>query len=64
MPERVSIPTADRPMTADRASTSGFGASVVDLAPDAAAWDAFVARSDPGSYLQTTAWAEVKRPNG
>jgi hypothetical protein len=64
MPERVSIPTADRPMTADRESTSSLGASVVDLAPDAAAWDAFVARSDPGSYLQTTAWAEVKRPNG
>ncbi|MGA3058593.1 MAG: peptidoglycan bridge formation glycyltransferase FemA/FemB family protein [Candidatus Limnocylindrales bacterium] len=38
--------------------------SVVDLAPDAASWDAFVARSNPGSYLQTTAWAEVKAPNG
>ncbi len=38
--------------------------SVVDLAPDAASWDAFVTRSNPGSYLQTTAWAEVKAPNG
>jgi lipid II:glycine glycyltransferase (peptidoglycan interpeptide bridge formation enzyme) len=37
--------------------------SVVDLAPDAAGWDAFVARSNPGSYLQTTAWAEVKARN-
>ncbi|MGZ6273740.1 MAG: lipid II:glycine glycyltransferase FemX [Candidatus Limnocylindrales bacterium] len=38
--------------------------SIVDLAPDAAGWDAFVARSNPGSYLQTTAWADVKAPNG
>jgi peptidoglycan pentaglycine glycine transferase (the first glycine) len=39
-------------------------ASVVDLAPDTATWDGFVARSNPGSYLQTSAWAEVKEPNG
>ena len=39
-------------------------ASVVDLAPGLPAWDAFVAGSDPGSYLQTSAWAEVKAPNG
>lgn len=58
MPEPVSVPGADGRSTAD------IGASVVDLAPDPAAWDAFVARCDPGSYLQTTAWAEVKRPNG
>ncbi len=38
--------------------------SVVDLAPDPAAWDAFVSRSNPGSYLQTSAWAEVKAANG
>lgn len=38
--------------------------SVVDLAPGVASWDAFVARSNPGSYLQTTAWAEVKASNG
>jgi lipid II:glycine glycyltransferase (peptidoglycan interpeptide bridge formation enzyme) len=37
---------------------------VVDLAPATAAWDAFVSRSTPGSYLQTSAWAEVKAPNG
>jgi peptidoglycan pentaglycine glycine transferase (the first glycine) len=37
---------------------------VVDLAPKTNAWDAFVARSNPGSYLQTSAWAEVKAPNG
>jgi peptidoglycan pentaglycine glycine transferase (the first glycine) len=29
-----------------------------------AAWDRFVAASDPGSYLQTTAWARVKAVNG
>ena len=39
-------------------------ASIVDLAPDTAAWDALVARSRPGSYLQTSAWAEVKASNG
>jgi lipid II:glycine glycyltransferase (peptidoglycan interpeptide bridge formation enzyme) len=36
---------------------------VTDLTrPDT--WDAFVARSDPGSYLQQTAWARVKAVNG
>ncbi|MGD0249086.1 MAG: peptidoglycan bridge formation glycyltransferase FemA/FemB family protein [Candidatus Limnocylindrales bacterium] len=40
------------------------GASDVDLAPETSRWDAFVARSNPGSYLQTSAWAEVKAPNG
>jgi peptidoglycan pentaglycine glycine transferase (the first glycine) len=46
-------------------STSGvLRASTVDLAPSIAAWDAFVSRSNPGSYLQTSAWAEVKAPNG
>ena len=39
-------------------------ASVVDLAPGASTWDEFVGRSNPGSYLQTSAWAEVKAPNG
>ena len=29
-----------------------------------AAWDRFVATSDPGSYLQTSAWAAVKAVNG
>lgn len=38
--------------------------SVVDLAPKTSDWDAFVSRSTPGSYLQTSAWAEVKAPNG
>ena len=27
-------------------------------------WDAFVAASDPGSYLQLTGWAAVKAVNG
>ncbi len=44
--------------------TAPIRPSIVDLAPDAAGWDAFVARSNPGSYLQTTAWADVKAPNG
>lgn len=31
---------------------------------DDAAWDAFVASSEPGSYLQTSGWARVKAVNG
>lgn len=31
---------------------------------DPAAWDRFVARSDPGSYLQLSPWARVKAVNG
>ncbi len=31
---------------------------------DDATWDDFVARSEPGSYLQTTPWARVKAVNG
>jgi lipid II:glycine glycyltransferase (peptidoglycan interpeptide bridge formation enzyme) len=58
MTERVTPPAPD-----GQPNAVG-GASVVDLAPDPAAWDAFVARCNPGSYLQTTAWAEVKAPNG
>ncbi len=41
-----------------------LSASVVDLAPGTSTWDEFVGRSNPGSYLQTSAWAEVKAPNG
>jgi lipid II:glycine glycyltransferase (peptidoglycan interpeptide bridge formation enzyme) len=33
-------------------------------APDAQAWDAFVAAADPGSYLQLSGWAAVKAVNG
>ena len=29
-----------------------------------AAWDAFVAASEPGSYLQLSGWARVKAVNG
>jgi lipid II:glycine glycyltransferase (peptidoglycan interpeptide bridge formation enzyme) len=36
----------------------------LDLNPDLAAWDSFVSDCTPGSYLQTSAWAEVKAPNG
>ena len=38
------------------------GEVVTDVDP--AAWDRFVAGSDPGSYLQTSAWAAVKAVNG
>ncbi len=31
---------------------------------DATGWDRFVRASDPGSYLQTSAWAQVKAVNG
>jgi lipid II:glycine glycyltransferase (peptidoglycan interpeptide bridge formation enzyme) len=35
-----------------------------DPAADDAAWDAFVAGADPGSYLQLSGWARVKAVNG
>ncbi|MFI5258958.1 MAG: lipid II:glycine glycyltransferase FemX [Candidatus Limnocylindrales bacterium] len=57
MPEQDTTEAGDRVRNPTQAS-------VVDLAPELAAWDGFVARSDPGSYLQTSAWAEVKAPNG
>ena len=31
---------------------------------DPTAWDAFVSANDPGSYLQLSAWAQVKAVNG
>ena len=34
------------------------------LTDDSVAWDAFVAGSPAGSYMQLTAWAEVKAVNG
>ena len=33
-------------------------------ASDLDAWDALVETSDPGSYLQLSAWARVKAVNG
>ena len=32
--------------------------------PDDQGWDAFVEANPLGSYMQTRAWAQVKRPNG
>jgi lipid II:glycine glycyltransferase (peptidoglycan interpeptide bridge formation enzyme) len=58
MPEQVLTPRA-RP-----GGPAAAVASTVDLAPDLPAWDAFVSASTPGSHLQTSAWAEVKAPNG
>jgi lipid II:glycine glycyltransferase (peptidoglycan interpeptide bridge formation enzyme) len=49
---------------AEAGRESPVRASVVDLAPATSTWDDFVRRSNPGSYLQTSAWAEVKAPNG
>ena len=58
MPEQISMEASEGRSSASRR------ASVVDVAPDVSTWDGFVARSNPGSYLQTSAWAEVKAPNG
>ena len=58
MPEQVPMEAAHGRMRAPGR------ASVVDVAPSIETWDGFVARSNPGSYLQTSAWAEVKAPNG
>ena len=54
-------------MTAPVAGLSPAGPDVAELPrdpDDAAAWDAFVASSDPGSYLQLAGWARVKAVNG
>jgi lipid II:glycine glycyltransferase (peptidoglycan interpeptide bridge formation enzyme) len=58
MPEQVMTPRARTGMG------TAAAASVVDLAPELPVWDDFVSRSSPGSHLQTSAWAEVKAPNG
>ena len=47
-----------------RSNSAPRRSPVVDMAPDTSTWDAFVGRCNPGSYLQTSAWAEVKSPNG
>jgi lipid II:glycine glycyltransferase (peptidoglycan interpeptide bridge formation enzyme) len=57
MPEQLTI---EGRMTRGAAPTLS---AAVEIGPDPAAWDAFVVRSNPGSYLQTSAWAEVKAPN-
>lgn len=38
--------------------------SALAAAPADAAWDAFVAAGEPGSYLQLSGWARVKAVNG
>jgi lipid II:glycine glycyltransferase (peptidoglycan interpeptide bridge formation enzyme) len=49
------------PETAQMSADPG---PAVQLADDTAAWDAFVASAPSGSYMQLTAWAEVKAVNG
>ncbi len=62
----IDEPTTGEPggaggsVTGDAARMGAMGGP----AGDASAWDAFVAASDPGSYLQTTPWAAVKAVNG
>jgi len=58
------MPEQAMPEAARTQSGASSRASVVDLAPETVAWDAFVVGSSPGSYLQTSAWAEVKAANG
>ena len=52
--------------TDERASERFYAAApaALEIDPDRAAWDAFVADSPRGSYLQTSAWAQVKAANG
>ncbi|MET1232679.1 MAG: peptidoglycan bridge formation glycyltransferase FemA/FemB family protein [Candidatus Limnocylindrales bacterium] len=42
----------------------GPAGDATTLAAETAAWDAFVAGAPSGSYMQLTAWAEVKAVNG
>jgi lipid II:glycine glycyltransferase (peptidoglycan interpeptide bridge formation enzyme) len=75
---RDGVPSADGPSgtARDGAITAPTGTGEAEASsarvPDAAgalttgpaAWDAFVAASEPGSYLQLAAWAQVKAVNG
>ena len=63
MPDEVTSGVAAPRATAPRAAAT-IDPSVLGIAPGLDAWDAFVSRSNPGSYLQTSAWAEVKASNG
>ena len=58
------MPEQAPPETTPTQSGASPRSCVVDLAPETPAWDAFVVGSNAGSYLQTSAWAEVKAPNG
>jgi lipid II:glycine glycyltransferase (peptidoglycan interpeptide bridge formation enzyme) len=58
------MPDRDTVAAADAEVGTPTQASVVDVEPDTEEWDAFVGRCNPGSYLQTSAWAVVKAPNG
>lgn len=56
------------PGAATAAAVAGLAASAVSdpgrLATDDRAWDAFASSAPTGSFMQLTAWARVKRPNG
>src|SRR5207244_6220067 len=52
--------TAAAPLGTSRSQSADAVAPVAE----AHDWDAFVAASDPGSYLQLTGWAAVKAVNG
>jgi lipid II:glycine glycyltransferase (peptidoglycan interpeptide bridge formation enzyme) len=51
-------------VTAVAVAASRADASDASDASDDAAWDAFVAAGEPGSYLQLAGWARVKAVNG
>ncbi len=55
----------DRPVDADGAADDAPLGTITasELATDTAAWDRFVAGSPNGSYMQLTAWSEVKAVN-
>lgn len=48
----------------DAPGTTAPSAGPADGSVEPPEWDAFVARSEPGSYLQLSAWAAVKAANG
>jgi peptidoglycan pentaglycine glycine transferase (the first glycine) len=64
----TSQPATADPVSAVASTSPGPRAWVAPSAPqletDDEAWDEFVARSPQATWLQTTAWARVKRPNG
>jgi lipid II:glycine glycyltransferase (peptidoglycan interpeptide bridge formation enzyme) len=60
----IDSSTTGQPVAADgRADAPPGAVSATQLATDMAAWDRFVAASPSGSYMQLTAWSEVKAIN-
>jgi len=60
----VPAPALDHPSAPDGGALADPSAAGSEGETTPAAWDAFVAHGEPGSYLQLSGWARVKAVNG